>query len=124
MKKAELKKIKKVLEERKDAIISQAASVKEPVYSFKEEDLLDEVDLASTESDQNMSIRLRDRERTLLKKIEKALVKIDQGEYGVCESCGEEIGVRRLEARPVTDLCIRCKEEQERVERSFADERD
>ena len=69
-----------------------------------------------------MSIRLRDRERTLLKKINKALEKIETKEYGVCESCEEEIGVKRLEARPVTDLCIRCKEEQERVERSFADD--
>lgn len=123
MKKTELKKIKEILETRREEILSQAASVKEPVYSFKEEDLLDEVDLASTESDQNMSIRLRDRERTLLRKIDKALQKIETNEYGLCEECGEEIGFRRLEARPVTDLCIRCKEEQERVERSFADDK-
>lgn len=122
MKKTELKKFKEILGERKKEILDQAASVKEPVYSFKEEDLLDEVDLASSESDQNMSIRLRDRERILLKKIEKAIKKIDDGDYGICESCGEEISARRLEARPVTDLCIRCKEEQERVERSFADD--
>lgn len=122
MKKLDLKRFQKMLEARKEEIISQATSMKEPVYSFNEEDLLDEVDLASTESDQSMSIRLRDRERTLLKKIEKALNKVESGEYGICESCGEMIGARRLEARPVTDLCIRCKEEQERVERSFADE--
>lgn len=124
MKKTELKKFKDILEERKQEIMDQAADVKEPVYSFKEEDLLDEVDLASSESDQNMSIRLRDRERILLKKIEKALKKIEDGDYGVCESCGEDISARRLEARPVTDLCIRCKEEQERVERSYADDAD
>jgi DnaK suppressor protein len=70
-----------------------------------------------------MNIRLRDREQILLKKIDKALTKIEKGDYGICEKCGEEISVKRLEARPVTDLCIRCKEEQERVERSFADER-
>ncbi len=122
MKKSELKELKDNLEKRRDEILAQAASVKEPVYSFKEEDLLDEVDLASSESDQNMSIRLRDRERILLKKIEKALVKIDSSEYGICEACGEEIGFRRLMARPVTDMCIRCKEEQERVERSYADD--
>jgi DnaK suppressor protein len=95
--------------------------VSEPLYSFKEEDLLDEVDLASSESDQNMNIRLRDRERTLLKKIDKALKKIEDSTYGTCESCGEEISAKRLEARPVTDLCIRCKEEQEKMERSFAE---
>jgi len=122
MKKTELKKIKSVLEERKENLIQQAAKVGDPVYALKEEELFDEVDLASTESDQSMRIRLRDRERTLLKKINKAILKIEKNEYGVCESCGEEIGVKRLEARPVTDLCIRCKEEQERVERSFADD--
>ena len=95
MKKTEIKELKENLERRRDEIMSQAASVKEPVYSFKEEDLLDEVDLASSESDQNMSIRLRDRERILLKKIEKALTKIESNEYGICESCGEEIGFRR-----------------------------
>lgn len=124
MKKTELKKFKEMLEGRRADILQQAASVKEPVYTFKEEDLLDEVDLASSESDQNMSIRLRDRERILLRKIDKALKKIETDEYGVCESCGEEISARRLEARPVTDLCIRCKEEQERVERSFAEDVD
>lgn len=122
MKKTELKKFKEILDQRRSEITAQAASVAEPVYSFKEEDLLDEVDLASSESDQNMNIRLRDRERILLKKIDKALVKIEAGDYGICESCGEDISTRRLEARPVTDLCIRCKEEQERVERSFADD--
>lgn len=122
MKKTELKHFKTLLEERRKEVLSQAATVKEPVYSLKQEDLLDEIDLASTESEQSMNIRLRDREQILLKKIDKALEKIEKGEYGVCETCGEEIGAKRLEARPVTDLCIRCKEEQERVERSFADE--
>lgn len=122
MNKTEMKKFKKMLEVRKQEIVDQSASVAEPVYEFKAEDLLDEVDLASTESDQNMNIRLRDRERILLRKIDKALAKIEAGDYGVCESCSEDISLRRLEARPVTDLCIRCKEEQERVERSFADE--
>lgn len=122
MKKTDLKKFKELLERRKQELLSQAASVKEPVYAIEVEDLPDEVDLASSESDQSMSIRLRGRERILIRKIEKALQKIDEGTYGICENCGDEITVRRLEARPVTDLCIRCKEEQERVERSFADE--
>ncbi len=122
MKKSDLNKFKDILEKRKAEILSQSAGVNDQVYSLKEDDLLDEVDLASSESDQNMNIRLRDRERVLLRKIDKALVKISNGDYGVCESCGEDISVRRLEARPVTDLCIRCKEEQEREERSFADD--
>ena len=88
------------------------------------DDLPDEVDLASSESDQSMNLRLRDRERVLLRKIDKALEKIEDGTYGVCESCDEDIGIKRLEARPVTDLCIRCKEEQEKMEKTFADEDD
>lgn len=122
MKKTEIAKFKKILEERRKEILSQAATVKEPVYTIEVEDLADEVDLASSESDQSMNIRLRDREQILLRKINKALDKIEGGTYGTCESCGEDISVRRMEARPVTDLCIRCKEEQERVERSFAED--
>lgn len=122
MKKSDVVKFTKILEDRRNEILDQAATMKEPVYTIEVEDLPDEVDLASSESDQSMNIRLRDREQTLLKKINKALDKIKEGTYGTCETCGEEISVRRLEARPVTDLCIRCKEEQERVERSFAEE--
>ena len=88
---------------------------------FSREDLPDEVDLATTESGQTMSLMLRDRERVLLRKIEKAIAKIDDGTYGRCENCEEIIEVKRLEARPVTDLCILCKEEQEQMERSFAE---
>lgn len=121
MNKAELKKFKTILEERRKEALQAAESVKESGISFSTDDLADEVDLASSESDQNLSLRLRDRERTLLRKIEKALQKIENNEYGICESCGEKISVKRLEARPVTDYCILCKEEQERVERSYAE---
>lgn len=121
MNKKELKKFQTLLEERKMEILSQAEQTKEKGIAFDPEDLPDEVDLASSEADQSMNLRLRDRERVLYRKIEKALKKIEAGEYGVCESCGEEIGVKRLEARPVTDLCIRCKEEEEQLERSFAE---
>ena len=121
MKKTELKKLKETLEARRDEIVAQTASVKEPVYTINQEDLADEVDLASSESDQNMSIRLRNRERILLKKIEKSLIKIKDGSYGICESCEEDISFKRLLARPVTEYCIRCKEEQEKIEKSFAD---
>ncbi len=66
-------------------------------------------DRASQESDFTMELRTRDRERKLIKKIEESLSAIDNGEYGYCESCGIEIGVRRLEARPTATLCIDCK---------------
>ena len=79
----------------------------------------DEIDFASFESNQSLIFRLRDREKFLLKKIDKALHKIDTGEFGICEECGEDIPIKRLEARPVTTMCVRCKEEQERLEKRF-----
>ncbi len=66
-------------------------------------------DRASQESEFSMELRTRDRERKLLKKINEALDLLDEGEYGYCESCGIEVGVRRLEARPTATLCIDCK---------------
>jgi DnaK suppressor protein len=74
-------------------------------------------DRATQESDMGMELRTRDRERKLLTKIEKTLKKLDEHEYGYCESCGVEIGIRRLEARPTADLCIDCKTREEELER-------
>lgn len=121
MRKRDIDRFKKLLEERKKAIMDAAESTREQGLGFEQADLPDEVDLASTEAGQSLNLRLRDRELVLLKKIDKTLKKIEDGEFGVCESCGEEIGMKRLEARPVTDLCIRCKEEQERMEKGFAE---
>ncbi|WP_419812839.1 RNA polymerase-binding protein DksA [Bacterioplanoides sp.] len=66
-------------------------------------------DRASQEEEFNLELRTRDRERKLIKKIDKTLDLIEAGDYGYCESCGVEIGIRRLEARPTADLCIDCK---------------
>jgi DnaK suppressor protein len=77
----------------------------------------DFTDRASFESDMGIELRLRDREWKLVKKIQKSLKKIEDGTYGICNECGEEIGFKRLEARPVTDLCIECKSSQERSEK-------
>jgi DnaK suppressor protein len=66
-------------------------------------------DRASQESDFTLELRARDRERKLIKKIDEALTALDEGNYGYCESCGCEIGIRRLEARPTATLCIDCK---------------
>jgi DnaK suppressor protein len=74
-------------------------------------------DQASAEIDRNFTLRLRDRERKLLKKIEETIESIDRGEYGICETCGCEISIKRLEARPVTTMCIDCKTEQEEEEK-------
>lgn len=121
MNKKDIARFKKLLEERKQAVLGVINTTKEQGLGFNSEDLADEIDLASSEADQSMNLRLRDRETVLLKKIERTLEKIEEGSFGVCESCFEEISVKRLEARPVTDLCIRCKEEQERVEKGYAD---
>jgi DnaK suppressor protein len=77
----------------------------------------DPTDRASLESNRNAMLRIRDRERKLLSKIEEALLRIEDGSYGCCEECGGPIGVDRLRARPVTTLCIECKSEQEAAER-------
>ncbi|MBN1552030.1 RNA polymerase-binding protein DksA [bacterium] len=74
-------------------------------------------DLANIEADQNFMLRIRDRERKLIAKINRCLQQIEDGTYGHCQSCGEEIDVKRLEARPVASLCIACKTEQEKFER-------
>lgn len=75
-------------------------------------------DRATLESGRSFELRIRDRERKLLSKIDEAIARIDDGSYGVCEDCGEEIGQKRLEARPVTTLCIDCKTLQETREKS------
>lgn len=69
----------------------------------------DPLDRASQEEEFALELRTRDRERKLIKKIEKTLAKIDKDEFGYCEQCGEEIGIKRLEARPTADLCVDCK---------------
>ena len=78
----------------------------------------DPTDRASIESDRNFILRLRERERMLLTKIDEALERIETGEFGVCESCGSDIGAKRLEARPVTTLCIECKTKSEAMEKA------
>ena len=79
----------------------------------------DPVDRASQEEEFSLELRTRDRERKLLKKIIQSVGKIDDDEYGYCESCGIEIGIRRLEARPTAELCIDCKTLDEIKERQY-----
>lgn len=76
----------------------------------------DPADRATAESDRAFTLRLRDRERKLIRKIQEALERIEDGTYGMCEECGEDISVARLKARPVTTLCIKCKARQEAEE--------
>jgi DnaK suppressor protein len=74
-------------------------------------------DQATAETDRNFMLRLRGREQRLLKKIDEAIDRIDSGTFGICDDCGNEIDVKRLEARPVTTMCIECKTLQEEEER-------
>ena len=76
----------------------------------------DPADRATAESDRAFTLRIRDRERRLIRKIQSALQRIDDGTYGICDECGEEISIPRLKARPVTRLCITCKAKQEEDE--------
>ncbi len=108
-----------MLEDSKRQLLFQAKKTLSEESSFDTDDLPDEIDLASSEYSQSMIFRLRDREKFLLAKIDKALARIENGTFGICEKCEEEISLKRLEARPVTTLCIRCKEEQEQKEKSF-----
>lgn len=81
-------------------------------------------DRATQESEFGLELRTRDRERKLLKKIDAALRRIDDGSYGYCEETGDEIGLRRLEARPVATLCVEAQERRELAERQFRDRED
>ena len=76
-------------------------------------DFPDPTDRASLESDRNFLLRIKDRERKLITKVKEALERIDNGTYGICESCGKPISEKRLMARPVTTECIECKTEEE-----------
>ena len=82
--------------------------------------LPDPNDRATQESEFAMELRTRDRERKLIRKIEEALTQLEAGEYGYCEACGVEIGIRRLEARPTATLCIDCKQLEEIREKQLA----
>ena len=82
------------------------------------EELADDIDRASVDQNQSLTFRLRRRERMLLDKIEQSLQRLEEGDYWWCDECGAWIGFKRLRARPVTTLCIICKEKRERKERS------
>ena len=118
--KKELKKFQELLEEKRKAVLERARQMlSEENMTLDTNDLPDEMDLASSEYLQSFEFRLRGREKSLLSKLDLALKKIDDGTFGVCEVCEEPIGKKRLEARPETTLCIKCKEDQEREERTM-----
>ena len=119
LKKKELKRFRDLLLEKKDEILKSAKRTLNEDMTLDPDDLPDEMDLASSEYLQSFTFRLRGREKTFLKKIDHALEKIRNGSFGVCEECDDPISIKRLEARLETTLCIRCKEDQERMEKAY-----
>jgi DnaK suppressor protein len=118
--KKELKKFQELLEEKRKAVLDRARQMLSVEnMALDTNDLPDEMDLASSEYLQSFEFRLRGREKSLLSKLDLALKKITDGTFGICEICEEPIGKKRLEARPETTLCIKCKEDQEREERTM-----
>lgn len=117
--KKELKKFQELLEEKRKVVVDRARQMLSEGMVLDANDLPDEMDLASSEYIQSFEFRLRGREKSLLSKLDHALKKIEDGSFGICEICDEPIGKKRLEARPETSLCIKCKEDQEREERTM-----
>jgi len=115
MRKTELKKFKRVFEEQRNRLLYSDSIIREE-FNVNSDDRADELDQANTDIDQSMRLRLRNREVLYLKKIDDALQRIDEGIFGECDSCGENIEKRRLEARPTATLCVTCKEDEERQE--------
>jgi len=119
LRKSDQEKFRKILTEQRDSILRNAQRALGGDMNLDPDDFPDEIDTASSEVGLAFIGRLRERERGLMNKITASLEKIDAGEYGACESCGEDIGVKRLEARPVAELCIDCKSQQEKLERGM-----
>ncbi len=117
--KKDLKLFRDLLDEKRRQVIDRARKTLTEDMTLQVDDLADEMDLASSESLQSFEFRLRGREKSLLGKLDLAIRKIEEGTFGTCELCDEQIGRKRLEARPETSLCIRCKEDQEREERTL-----
>jgi len=113
-----LDSFRKQLEEKRADILKEAERTLAELND-QSGNIPDPNDRASAESGRSFELRIRQREQKLLSKIEEALQRIEDGNFGECDSCGELIGLKRLEARPVTTLCIECKTAQESQEKSL-----
>jgi DnaK suppressor protein len=111
-----LQKIRLILIQQKEALLSEAEVALNELPGGQTM-FPDMGDQASAETDMNFMLRLRGREQRLLKKIDEALERIDSGTFGICDDCGNEIDFKRLQARPVTTMCIECKTLQEEEEK-------
>lgn len=118
MTKEELDYFKNLLTGRLQDLLNQADDTVVGM-SDSRENFPDPTDRASLEADRNFMLRIRDRESKLIKKIKKALERIENKTFGICEKCGEEINIQRLKARPVTTQCIECKKKEEALEKAL-----
>ena len=117
MRKQELQSYKKALSDKLMGLLGQGEQAVRQMTLEESGDLPDPNDRATLETDRTHAFHLQERDQKLIGKIESALRRIDAGTFGVCESCGGNIGAARLKARPVTTLCIDCKTEAEQLER-------
>lgn len=117
---ATMARYRKLLLEEKQRILNNSKNAVKNELALSPDDLPDETDLAASEINQNLVFKLRDRERQLLSKIDEALGRMDEGTFGTCIDCEEPIEPRRLEARPVSEFCLSCKEKQEHREKIYA----
>jgi DnaK suppressor protein len=118
MKKKDKEDFKELLTNWLEELLSQADNTVSGMTAPKE-NFPDPTDRAALEADRNFMLRIRDRESKLIKKIKQALGRIENDTYGICETCGEEITVKRLKARPVTSQCIDCKSKEEALEKAL-----
>lgn len=116
MKQSQLNVFEEILVARRQELLGEADRTVGGMTDSKE-NFPDPTDRATLEANRNALLRIRDRERKLITKIDEALTRIQEGSYGVCESCAGSIALERLRARPVTTLCIDCKAAQEAEER-------
>ncbi len=116
MRKREVERYREVLRGRLEALIGSGSQA---VHEMSEEEgeEPDPSDRATVEEERNWALRLRDRDRKLIGKLQDALARLDAGTFGLCTRCGRPIASARLRARPMTDLCIDCKTEAEQLER-------
>jgi DnaK suppressor protein len=108
---------RRILIEELNLLLVKAGETVSSMSDDYREELSDPTDRASLESNRNFTLRIRDRERKLIKKLTDALARIDNGTFGICESCGRPISQKRLIARPVATHCIECKTEEEKAEK-------
>lgn len=118
MKKETIEYFKELLTNRLEDLLNQADHTVSGMTAQKE-NFPDPTDRASLESDRNFMLRIRDREHKLIKKIKKTLLRIEEGTFGICDKCGDDINIERLKARPVTTQCIECKTKEEALEKAL-----